>query len=77
VNVFEYFSDHEQDMTAEAEILEHEARCARPGTCRACLRENQPRDSDGLCAHCVNTPARAQLLPLLAPLQLRGTAQGI
>ncbi|AZZ51407.1 hypothetical protein C1I64_04695 [Rathayibacter festucae DSM 15932] len=68
MQVFEYYSDHEQDMMAEARILEHEERSTAVGTCRACLRENEQRDSDGLCAHCEDQPARAFLLPLLAPI---------
>jgi hypothetical protein len=74
MQVFEYFSDREQEMRAEGEILEHEAQTV--GTCRACLNHSTTLDSDGLCAECEHQPARAALLSLLAPRQLTGTAQG-
>ncbi|PPG91559.1 hypothetical protein C5C39_06920 [Rathayibacter sp. AY1F3] len=74
MQVFEYFSDREQEMRAEGEILEHEAQTV--GTCRACLNHSTRLDTDGLCAACEDQPARAKLLALLAPRQLMGTAQG-
>jgi hypothetical protein len=76
MQVFEFYSDHEQEMLSEGQILEHEARYMNDGTCRACLRQKELLDQDGLCAHCEDQPARAALLALLAPRQLTGSAQG-
>lgn len=74
MQVFGYFSDREREMHSEGEILERAAQTV--GTCRACLNRSTTLDSDGLCADCEHQPARAELLKLLAPRQLTGTAQG-
>lgn len=69
-------SVRDQEMEAEARIMEHDDQYWDEGRCRACLNERM-LDDDRICENCdpVERDTRVALLDLLATYKPKGSAQ--